>query len=93
MKSVYMDNAATTPVLKEAFDSMQEYFMQQYANPSSAYDFAQKTKNAIDLARKQASDLIGAQKDEIYFTSGGSEADNWAIKGAADFSEIKKEIK
>ena len=67
MKSVYMDNAATTPVLKEAFDSMQEYFMQQYANPSSAYDFAQKTKNAIDLARKQASDLIGAQKGRNLF--------------------------
>lgn len=93
MKSVYMDNAATTPVLKEAFDSMQEYFMQQYANPSSAYDFAQKSRNAIDTARKQVSDLIGAQKDEIYFTSGGSEADNWAIKGAADFFRDKKRNK
>ncbi len=85
-----MDNAATTPVLKEAFDIMQEYFMVQYANPSSAYDFAQKAKTAVDTARKQAADLIGAEKDEIYFTSGGSEADNWAIKGAADLLRGKR---
>ena len=90
MNSIYLDNAATTPVLQEVFDSMQEYFVLQYANPSSAYDFAQKARNAIDLARKQAADLIGAEKDEIYFTSGGSEADNWAIKGAADFFRGKR---
>ncbi len=90
MDTVYLDNAATTPVLKEAFESMQEYFMIHYANASSAYDFSQKSRSAVDTARKQAADLIGAQKDEIYFTSGGSEADNWAIKGAADFFRNKR---
>ena len=84
MESIYFDNAATTPVEKEVFDEIKPYFMDFYGNPSSIYDIAKESKKAVDKARKQVADAIGALPEEIYFTAGGSESDNWAIKETTD---------
>lgn len=84
MKSfIYMDHAATTPLKKEVLDEMYPYLTKIYANPSSLYAPARLSKAAIDEARDKVSRAINASSREIYFTSGGSEADNLAIKGAA----------
>ena len=80
---VYADNAATTSVSKTALDAMMPYLTEQYGNPSSLYAFAQKATEAVAEARKTVADLINAEPREIYFTSGGSEADNQAIVSAA----------
>lgn len=78
---IYMDNAATTSVKPEVVESMLPYFTEEYANPSSIYNFAQKTKNAVEDARAVIADMLSADKpNEIYFTAGGSESDNWALK-------------
>lgn len=82
-KYIYMDNAATTPVKKEVLDEMLPYFSENYGNPSSIYSLGSKSKVAVEKAREQVAKAIGADKKEIYFTGGGSEADNWAIKGVA----------
>lgn len=79
-KIIYFDNAATTRVHPEVFNSMTPYFCDEYANPAGAYKDAVIADKAINRSRVQASRLIGARPDEIYFTSGGSESDNWAIK-------------
>ena len=79
-KIIYFDNAATTRVHPEVLNSMAPYFCDEYANPSGAYKDAVIADKAINRSRVQASRLIGARPDEIYFTSGGSESDNWAIK-------------
>lgn len=81
---IYLDNAATTKVSEEVFEAMKPYFCEQYANPSAIYSFAGKSMKAVDEARKNTAALIGAQHNEIYFTAGGSESDNWAIKAAAE---------
>ena len=81
---IYMDNAATTKVAPQVLDAMLPYFSEIYANGSSVYQFGQTAKEAIENARAQAADLIGARPEEIYFTGGGSESDNWAIKNAAE---------
>lgn len=86
---IYLDNAATTKVSEEVFETMKPYFCEQYANPSAIYSFAGKTMKAVDVARKNIADLIGAQPNEIYFTAGGSESDNWAIKAAAELNQKK----
>lgn len=86
---VYADNAATTSVSKTALDAMMPYLTTQYGNPSSLYSFAQKAKEALEDARKTVADIIGAETKEIYFTSGGSEADNQAIVSMAKFGAIK----
>ena len=86
---VYADNAATTSVSKTALDAMMPYLTTQYGNPSSLYSFAQKAKEALEDARKTVADIIGAEPKEIYFTSGGSEADNQAIVSMAKFGAIK----
>ena len=80
---VYADNAATTCVSKTALDAMMPYLTNMYGNPSSLYSFAQEAKEGLDAARKTVADCIGAEPREIYFTSGGSEADNQAIISAA----------
>lgn len=80
---IYLDNAATTRVSEEVFEAMKPYFCELYANPSGIYTFAGKSMKAVDEARKNIAGLIGAQPNEIYFTAGGSESDNWAIKAAA----------
>src|SRR5690554_2277714 len=82
-KMIYMDHSATTPVKKEVLQEMLPYFSEYYGNPSSVYQLSSKSKLAIDKARDQVSKGLGAKKSEIYFTGGGSEADNWAIKGIA----------
>lgn len=86
---IYLDNAATTRVSEEVFESMKPYFCEQYANPSGIYTFAGKSMKAVDEARKSIAGLIGAQPNEIYFTAGGSESDNWAIKAAAESYKTK----
>jgi cysteine desulfurase len=82
-RTVYMDHSATTYVRKEVLDAMIPYFTEHFGNPSSIYGIARDSKKAIDIARGQVAKALGAEPDEIYFTSGGSESDNWAIKGIA----------
>ena len=86
---VYADNAATTCVSKTALDAMMPYLTEQYGNPSSLYAFAQNAKAALENARKTVADIIGARPKEIYFTSGGSEADNQAIVSMAKVGALK----
>ncbi len=86
---VYADNAATTCVSKTALDAMMPYLTTQYGNPSSLYAFAQDAKEGLEAARKTVADIIGAQPKEIYFTSGGSEADNQAIVSMAKVGALK----
>lgn len=90
---IYLDNAATTKVNKKVLESMMPYFSEIYCNPSAAYSFATKGRIAIEEARNYAAKLICASDMEIYFTSGGSESDNWAIKAVAEsFSDKGKHI-
>lgn len=86
---VYADNAATTAVSKTAVDAMMPYLTTNYGNPSSLYSFAQDAKEALEDARATVAGIIGAEPKEIYFTSGGSEADNQAIVSMAKFGAIK----
>ena len=83
-KTIYMDNAATTRVLPEVFEEMKPYFLEQYGNPSSVYSFVNDAKKVVDQARVTISDFINAKPQEIYFTAGGSESDNWALKATAE---------
>ncbi len=83
-KLIYLDNAATTRVSEEVLNEMLPFFRQTYSNPSAVYRFAGEGKRAVDHAREQAAELIGANTEEIYFTAGGSESDNWALKAAAE---------
>lgn len=80
-KGIYMDNAATTPMEPRVFEAMMRYLESSYGNPSSVYSFSRENKAAIKNTRIQASKLINAKPQEIYFTSGGSESINWALKG------------
>lgn len=82
-KLIYLDNAATTKVHPEVLEAMLPYFSEEYGNPSSIYSFAGKSKKAVEDARSRIADFIGAKANEIYFTGGGSESDNWALKAAA----------
>lgn len=88
-KLIYLDNAATTQVNPQVLNEMLPYFTECYGNPSAIYDFAAEGKQAVDTARKQVADVIGAKPEEIYFTGGGSESDNWALKAAAEAYEQK----
>ncbi len=81
--SIYFDNAATTPLNPEVLDEMMPYLTQNYGNASSIYEIGRRSKAAIEAAREQVANAIGALPKEVYFTACGSEADNWAIKGAA----------
>ncbi len=82
-KMIYLDHAATTQVHPDVLKEMLPYFTEKYGNPSSVYGFASENKNAINHSREIIASSIGATPDEIYFTGGGSESDNWAIKGMA----------
>ena len=82
MERIYLDNAATTRTAQEVVDAMLPYFTESYGNPSSIYELGQRSKEAITNAREEIARVIGAKTEEIYFTGGGSEADNWAIKAA-----------
>ncbi|MEZ5196214.1 MAG: cysteine desulfurase family protein [Bacteroidales bacterium] len=83
MNPIYLDYNATTPVDKEVADAMRPYLEDYFGNPSSTHEYGIKTKKAVMLARKQVAGLINCEPDEIIFTSGGSESNNLAIKGAA----------
>ena len=86
---IYLDNAATTRTAHEVVDAMIPYFTENYGNPSSIYELGQRSKEAITTAREQIAEVIGAKPEEIYFTAGGSEADNWALKAACEAYEKK----
>ncbi len=86
---VYADNAATTKISQEVLDAMMPYLTEGYGNASSIYSKGREAKTALEESRKKVADALGAQPREIYFTSGGSESDNWAIKGAAEFLAAK----
>lgn len=81
---IYLDNAATTKVSEEVLQEMLPYFRETYANPSAIYSFAGEAKKAVGIARERAAALIGAKPNEIYFTAGGSESDNWAVRAVAE---------
>ncbi len=89
MRQVYLDYSATTPVKKEVLDAMLPYFSELYGNPSSLYGIAAESKAALVKARAQVAELIGAQEKEIFFTSCGTEADNWAVMGTANAQKGK----
>jgi len=86
---IYMDNAATTRTHPDVVSAMLPYMTEYFGNPSSLYDFSKKPKMAIEHARKQVAHAIGCNPEEVYFTAGGTESDNWAIKGIA-FANQKK---
>ena len=83
-KNIYLDNAATTRVREEVLQEMLPYYQYNYANPSAIYSFAGEAKKAVRLARERAAALISAKPDEIYFTAGGSESDNWALRAVVE---------
>ncbi len=82
-KIIYMDNAATTFTRQEVVDEMMKYFNILYGNPSSVYEFAGKSRDAVEKARKTIAETLHAKSSEIYFTSGGTESDNWALRAVA----------
>jgi cysteine desulfurase len=83
-KLIYLDNAATTKTAQEVVEAMLPYFTENYGNPSSVYSFAAANKEVITRQRDIIANAIGAKSNEIYFTAGGSESDNWALKAAAE---------
>lgn len=83
-KIIYLDNAATTQVDPKVLEAMLPFFTEYYGNPSAVYSFAETAKKAVEDAREKLAELIHAKKDEIYFTGGGSESDNWALKATAE---------
>ncbi len=83
-KLIYLDNAATTQVYPEVLEAMIPYFTEHYGNPSSIYSFAGESKRAVDAARNTMAEFLNASTEEIYFTGGGSESDNWALKATAE---------
>ncbi len=89
---IYVDNAATTKLDAEAFEVMQQYFIEEYANPSQSYSFSRNSKTALRNARETIAYCINAEPEEIYFTSGGTESDNWALKGFSKSQNNKKRI-
>lgn len=89
MSKIYLDNAATTPVKKEVVEAMLPYLTENFGNPSSVYQIAQINKKALDEARESIAGAIGADTNEIFFTSCGTESDNWAIKGIMDANKTK----
>ncbi len=93
MERIYLDNAATSRMRKEAFDAMLPYFMDEYANPSSIHSMSKNPRAAVKKAREQIAGCLNCEPSEIYFTSGGTESDNWAmISGAEMLSDKGKHI-
>ena len=83
-KLIYLDNAATTQTAPEVVEAMLPYFTEKYGNPSSVYGFASANKEALNLQRDNIAEVLGAKSNEIYFTAGGTESDNWALKATAE---------
>lgn len=88
-KLIYLDNASTTPLRKEALDAMMPYLTTEFGNPSSLYPIGHTAENAVADARQTLADLMGAKPSEVFFTSSGTEADNWALKGFAHANKDK----
>lgn len=86
---IYLDNAATTKTAPEVVEAMLPYFTENYGNPSTIYSLGSTSKKAVNEARRTIADAIGAKQEEIYFTAGGSESDNWALKATAEAYESK----
>lgn len=86
---IYADHAATTALSDKALAAMMPYFQKEYGNPSSLYRFGQEAKSVLERARADVAACLGAQPEEIYFTSGGTEADNWALRGVAELKGKK----
>ena len=86
---IYADHAATTAVSPAALEAMLPYFTSGYGNPSSLYAFGQQAKSDLEEARATVARCLNAQPEEIYFTSGGTEADNWALRGVAELTALK----
>ena len=86
---LYLDNAATTKTAPEVLEAMLPYFTEKFGNPSSVYQFAAENKTVVDEMRKIIAESLGAKSKEIYFTAGGSEADNWALKATAEAYQAK----
>ena len=89
MRQIYLDHASTTPVRPEVVEAMTPYFTEHFGNPSSIYPLGQEASDAVAAARESLAGLIGAAPREIFFTSGGTESDNWAIKGFARANAAK----
>ena len=89
MKKIYLDYAATTPTHPVVAAAMHPYFGQVFGNPSSIHSFGQEAKAAIEASRGKVAKLIGAKPDEVVFTSGGTESDNFALKGVAFANQNK----
>lgn len=89
---VYLDNAATTPMAPEVFEAMVPYMKEHFGNPSSTHGYGRKTKNAIEITRKKIADYLNATPGEIIFTSGGTEADNMALRCAVMDLDVKRII-
>jgi cysteine desulfurase len=89
MNRIYLDYAATTPADPRVVEAMQPYYSEKYGNPSSIHSFGQETRAAVEKARERVAKLIGAEPEEIVFTSGGTEADNFALEGVAFANEKK----
>ncbi|MBD5530608.1 MAG: cysteine desulfurase NifS [Lachnospiraceae bacterium] len=86
---IYLDNAATTQLDESVLQEMLPFMRQSYGNPSAVYHFAEESRKAVDHAREQTAGLIGARPEEIFFTGGGTESDNWALKAAAEAYSAK----
>ena len=86
---IYLDNAATTQTAPEVVEAMMPYFTEKFGNPSSVYGFASGNKSVITKVRESIANAIGAKENEIYFTAGGTEADNWAMIATAEAYESK----
>jgi cysteine desulfurase len=88
-KAIYLDHASTTPTDPEVVEAMLPWFSEEFGNPSTVYSLGLSAASAVQQARESIAEMIGAEADEIYFTSGGTESDNWAITGAADALQKK----
>ena len=86
---IYLDNAATTKISDRVFNAMLPYLKEQYGNPSSIYTLGREASIAVTNARSKCAELLNAKPSEIYFTSGGSESDNWAIRSVAQSMKEK----
>src|SRR3972149_6305115 len=92
MARIYLDYAATTPAHPDVVDAMRPYFTERFGNPSAIYSYGQEAKEAVEAARVSVAALIGAEDSEVCFTSGGTEADNYALEGAVFAAEGRNHI-
>ncbi|MBO4356674.1 MAG: cysteine desulfurase, partial [Candidatus Methanomethylophilaceae archaeon] len=89
MQQIYLDNAATSPMKKEALEAMLPYFIDDYANPASIHALSRSPRAAVKAARETIAKTLNAESEEIFFTSGGTESDNWALISGAQMNEKK----